>query len=313
MSLKLAVLAHFDEADTEEAKKMLLDAIRPLSMDVGDAYKDRQRSSSRSAKEAEVEDILHIFKVLDKCKESQLPLKPIFCIDDVKKLPPVAPEAASSRMTILEQLTKQTREMLTIQETLEKMQADIIKNAMDISHMKQGGARQRTYANIAKTTDATAVGPGIEGAGKLPATQVTTADVADAISQINQKETPDGFVTAGRRQKRFNKKSNKGTADDAETDLKGGSDVVRIQITNVHSSITEETIRSYVEKKSEEVKLQTIEDASSPEWETKRFILTFNADDRETIMQDNFWPKKIFYREWFSRRGGGAPKNAFTT
>ena len=90
---------------------MLLEAITPLEIDTGEAYKDRQNSATRTAKEAAVEDILHIFKVMDKFKETELQQKPMFCIDGVSKLPPAAPEAVGSKMTLFEHLAKQQQEL----------------------------------------------------------------------------------------------------------------------------------------------------------------------------------------------------------
>ena len=311
LQLKIAVLSYFDDQNIDCAKKTLLEAILPLGLDIGDAHKDRQNSSTRSAKEAAVEDVINIFKALDRAGDELE--KPIFVIDDVSKLPPVAPEAVGSRMTLLEQMAKQEREIQTIYQMLQGMQKNITDNSSQITNLKETPVN--SYAAIARNTNRPASMTATAGpAARSSASNVTTSDVANALTLINKTgDNTDGFVPAGPRPNRQRKlnKSAAGKADAGE-ELKGGSDVFHMQITNVHQSITDEKIKAYVRNNDTYVQLQKIEDASSPEWETKRFILTFKAEDKETVLQEDFWPTKIFYRQWFIRKKVAAPsENAF--
>ena len=147
--LRIAVLSFYDEPAIETAKRDLLKGIAELDVDIGDAHKDRQNSTTRSAKEAAVDDVLHIFKVIDKLQESE---KPRFCVEDVSHLPPAAPEAAGSRMTLFEMIARQERDMRTVIETLEAMRKDIGGNSRDIATLKNTNTRMGDYAAAVSCT-----------------------------------------------------------------------------------------------------------------------------------------------------------------
>ena len=54
------------------------------------------------------------------------------------------------------------------------------------------------------------------------------------------------------------------------------------------------------------MKLENIQDASTEGWETKRFILTFKAEDKEKVFKGDFWPQRIYFKQWFMRKEAAA-------
>ena len=82
--------------------------------------------------------------------------------------------------------------------------------------------------------------------------------------------------------------------------LKSGPETFQVSINNVNAALDESKIKDYVSGKG--LTAQNIEDTSSAEWNTKRFLLTFGYDDYEAVMCPEFWPKKIYFRRWFPAR-----------
>ena len=133
LQLKLAILAYYKEDEVDEAKRILVDATKDIVNGVNDAFKDRQNSNRRSAREANVEDILVIHRALDTTDEDQ---RPIFCARDVSKLPPVAPEAAGSMVSLFEIMSSQRRDIDALSKAVADLTADVEKNKSEISSAK---------------------------------------------------------------------------------------------------------------------------------------------------------------------------------
>jgi hypothetical protein len=96
------------------------------NVELGDAVKDCQYFQNRKAKDANIEDILAIFKVMDieSMKMSKPP--PRFCAVDMSKLPPTGPEVAENNIAILEVVAKQQQEIQQLQSSV----ADIMTTMM---------------------------------------------------------------------------------------------------------------------------------------------------------------------------------------
>ena len=92
-----------------------------------------------------------------------------------------------------------------------------------------------------------------------------------------------------------------GTADNSSL-LLAGPETFQVQITNVSPTLTTTDITNYVEGKVDGVKPSNVEDISSDGWSTKRFLLTFEYKHHELILSQDFWPKRIFFKRWFTNK-----------
>ena len=115
----------------------------------------------------------------------------------------------------------------------------------------------------------------------------------------------DGFTLATNKKHKgktaLKQKSTQGTAENTGQFV-AGPEYIKVQLTNVHPSMTADMIRSYIEEKDDTVVINDIQDTSSEGWETKRFLITFEKTSSEKVMQPSFWPPKIYYRQWFTAR-----------
>ena len=75
-----------------------------------------------------------------------------------------------------------------------------------------------------------------------------------------------------------------------------------MQLTNVHPDMDAESVTEYIKERDPSVTLTNIEDKSSEGWETKRYILTFDAQVFDKVMCPDFWPNKIYYKQWYPHK-----------
>ena len=111
-----------------------------------------------------------------------------------------------------------------------------------------------------------------------------------------------GNVLLGERPAVMKKKDTRtgGTAEDHGV-LIAGPDTFQVQITNVSPSLAQEDIVNYVESKGD-LKPSNIEDITSDGWNTKRFLLTFEYKHHDVIMAQDFWPRRIYFKRWFTHK-----------
>ena len=311
--LKLAVISFYGEADVNEAKTKLFDGTSDLELDIENVR--RMSSQNRSAKEAEVDDILDVFAKLDTC-----PVKPHFYVEDVTTLPPASPEAGSSLMSVMELLAKQQREMQQLQKSLIDISKDVQRNTSDISNvsarLQPRQAYQDSYASAVGSMHAYPAA----GAGARPKTKINNANtplqeypplrlteksdevkLAESWKDITIPSTE--FTKVTRKPKRDSKLKVKcGTAAADGTGLTAGPDNFQVQITNVNPNISVDDIKGYIAKRSSDIAVKDIEDTSSEGWMTKRYLLTFERECYTQVMSDDFWPERIYYKQWFKPR-----------
>lgn len=91
-----------------------------------------------------------------------------------------------------------------------------------------------------------------------------------------------------------------GTAEESGI-LRAGPSNFQLQITNVSPTLSDEDISVYIEGKSANIKPLKIEDTTSEGWSTKRFLITFDYKYCDTIMSEDFWPRRIYFKRWFPR------------
>lgn len=112
LHLRVAVLAFYSMNQIHEARYKLYDAVADV---IECDRTDRQNSTTRSAKEAELDDILETFKKMDEAEEN-IDVK--FYADDITQLPPAAPEAGGTVMALLEVIAKMQRDLSQVQDVV---------------------------------------------------------------------------------------------------------------------------------------------------------------------------------------------------
>ncbi|ELT97470.1 hypothetical protein CAPTEDRAFT_193430 [Capitella teleta] len=95
-------------------------------------------------------------------------------------------------------------------------------------------------------------------------------------------------------------KTSQGTADNSDQFLSGPK-TVKVVLTRAHPDSTVDGLKNYIKTKGKEQNIEDIkvEDLSSPEWETKRFVVTLSAQAQDVVMNTDFWPKGIQFGKWW--------------
>ena len=310
--LKIAISAHYQENDIEDAKKDLIKGLEGLNLPLGDNVKERQNSANRSAKEAAIDDILNIFRI---CDQHELNKGPIYCATDLSKLPPAPPEASGSMLSVFDILSKQEQQITALYTALTEVRAEIADMkakpaAMSFSSMPHHSSP--SYAAIAtensRNTQPTPRHHGSAAGVRSAAGVGLTAGIgATGVGTSEDPRQPDaaGFTTVENKRKFKAREKTKGTGD-ADDALQAGPTKFTIQITNVNPEKTEDDIKEYINKKENAVQPCEIVDASEEGWDTKRFLITFPIKAFDAVMSGDYWPDRIYFRQWFTR---GKPRN----
>ena len=319
IQMKLAVLAFYGDYDIHEAKEELLTAVDGV---IECEKPARQNSVTRSAKEAELDDILDIFKDLDQLEEGH-DLR--FHVEDITKLPPAGPEAGGSVMSLLESMSRMQRSLQQLEQSVGEVRADVTRQNHDVEKIKEDCKRitSRSYASTVSDR------PPKHPVGSINVhlrqkaqnddknidvhSSDMTVDKAPREGETSETNEELAFTTVEKRKK--GDRRQRGTAGTAVTTgrMMAGPEMFNVQITNVHPSIGEEEIRHYIAEKDSTIDIKEIKDTSSEGWETKRFLLKFDSKVMDTILKDDFWPARVYYRRWYVNRpskqqGDGAGK-----
>ena len=247
-----------------------------------------------------------------------------FCCEDLTRIPPAAPEAAGSLLSLFEVLSKQQRQLTQMEKSLTSLGLEVMKNTEKIDNV---GSNMGSNMGSSKGSNVVASN-GSSYAGALhtqpgPSNQilprnaavrskVMPSEASNSVPQVNlpvwnptlQHDTDDNtsFQTVHGNGKRplkgLRKQPKKGTAETAEA-LASGPESFHIQLTNVSPKITKDRIAEYIKEKDDSVVIDEIQDTSSEGWETKRFLLSMNTEFFDVLMNDQFWPKGIYYKQWF--------------
>ena len=324
MQLKIAITSFYNEDEVEEAKRILIANEQDLSLDLQELSKDRQNSSSRSAKEANIDDVIQIIKLLDG-SDIQEDAMPKFCTDDLTRLPPAAPEASGSLMTLFEIIARQEKSIQSMQQSIVDVMASVHKNSSSIDAMKSVSAPSYAGAvnwpNLQKrNTNDQGAGPSTSTAANRPngpqgpQTQPPYGHQRQppfgppASDMNSQMAPPLGAKTTGPSGRRPTNKK-KGAAGGSDI-LTAGPTKFQVQITNVNPNLNDDAIKDYISNKDATINIDSvkIDDTSSPEWDTKRFCITFGIEYFDIVMNEDFWPERIYFRQWFPDRRR-PPKN----
>ena len=117
----------------------------------------------------------------------------------------------------------------------------------------------------------------------------------DGFKEVTYKKNKIPDRTGGRRQVA------KGSAAKSDV-LSAGPTKFTVQLTNINPEKTADDIKLYVKSQNEEIELGDIQDTSSEGWQTKRFLATFDIKHYDEVMNDIFWPERIYYRIWYPER-----------
>ncbi|ELU18280.1 hypothetical protein CAPTEDRAFT_185761 [Capitella teleta] len=100
--------------------------------------------------------------------------------------------------------------------------------------------------------------------------------------------------------KRYKKqKTSQGTANNSDQFLSGPK-TVKVVLTRAHPDSPVDGLKNYIKTKGKEQNIEDIkvEDLSSPEWETKCFVVSLSAEAQGVVMNTDFWPKGIQFGKW---------------
>ena len=312
--LKLALGSFYNEEAVNNAKLALIECAKKLEIEVSEVEQTRHRSIARSAKEAELDDIIKLFQEVIR---PTVQVEVNFYAADVSQLPPAAPEEGGSMMSFFELMADQKRQMLQLQQSMATLQSQVAQNTSRLNTGESTG--NKSYAGMLSSMPA--AGPSRAPPGRVyraepernnPSISIDT--LRQALGQIEDGDDEPFRLIQGDG-KRPNKGYNRSTgasagptrskvktgAADKTGSLFAGPEKFHVQLTNVSPQITEERIRTYIEEQNDEVKLVEIKETTTEGWETKRFLVTFDMSNFETVMDNNFWPQGIYYKQWFVR------------
>ena len=306
LSIKTAVSCNFDSVAVEEAKRDLLNGIQHLNIEIGDAGTIRQNSINRSAKEANLDDILQIFSVIDQTEIDENNL-PIFCAQDLTKVPLAPPEASANMLSIYDIISRQEKQMMTLINELASVKKEV-------AEMKSVPAVRTAYSVAAATPPVYVGAPAARAKeSRGPAPGPSRGDEpGEPFPELSRRAEPntmtrdkDGFQLVDYKKKKVvgtNKsQARKGAADKSDI-LVAGPSKFTVQITNINPEKEADDIKNYITAQDANMKILDISDTSTAGWNTKRFLVTFEMTSYEKVMSDDFWPSNIYFRQWHEAR-----------
>ena len=299
IQIKLVVMGFYDEDAVNEAKRKLYSVVEPLEMNV--EYTQRQNSLTRTAKEAEVEDILDVFYKMDELDETE---RPRFLVEDITKLPPMAPQSGGSVVTLCEAMATMQRQMLLLEQSVAGMKLELSEQSAKLQQMKSmNKAQVKSFTSVVKSPSAVAESNAM-ASSTASSFQKTRQPVIVTDNETNKEKESNDFITVSYKKKNAVERRNRGTSGTSSSAgrLKAGPEFFHVQLTNVHPSIDHQGIEDYIKEKDNTIEVREVKDTSSAGWNTKRFLVTFAAAAHDTVMQDEFWPQKVYYRKWYIRR-----------
>ena len=329
-NVKQAVLQHYNVDKITEARNTMVEHVKDIIPQFPSLGAKRTDSVNRTAKEIMVFDIIDMYKALDKTSGVTVP---VFVAADVRDLPPACPEVAADIMSVHETLASQQRQLAELLNTVTQVRKDVEKNKQDIKKNSQvmpdetnaeTGQDAQTQNDRCPPTDepVNQDPPRASGskAGYRDAVQKKPNKQNTAAGEAVVASDGEGFQAPGRRPNKGINKSqgaNQGTlrtpqhrskvsgacGTAANDGLCAGPKQFQMQITNVGCEVTEQQIADYIATAgSGTVVAEKVEDMSSPDWDTKRFIVTFKTAHRDAVNAPDFWPKDIYYKRWFKAK-----------
>ena len=226
-----------------------------------------------------------------------------FLVDDVSRIPATSPEAGGSLMVMMEEMASLKREVRELQHVTTNVHTEVQKHDREITSLKRtdhGTPPKHVSPHCKISAESAAAQQQTIWDEDVPSQNVPIAKptMAEVLASSEGE-----FIEIKKKKKARKPRPQRiqGTAD-ATGGLKAGPNTFKVQLTNVHSSVTENNLREYIKEKNQEITILNIEDKTSEGWDTKRLIVTFDAEQQGRVMEPSFWPPNIFFRRWFSPR-----------
>lgn len=276
---------------------------------------ERKDGKTRSAKEAYAEDLLCAFSKLD--EKDDLP-EIVVSADDLPLVPRIHPEeiemvSMAERLNKVELAVSSMRDVIS---GLGEVMTDSDSPQMALQGQQNARSREQRGAGSANPNgnslprrltrsqsrpSETSLAASAAAPSSIPLDGPRPRTTADIVSDI-----PDGAFAEVKKVKRpVKNKAQVGKAGDASQSFKGGSDTFKVQITNVNQAVNEQDIVQHIGTAKVDASKVKVEDTTTSGWPTKRFLITFARDDFETVMSPEFWPAKVYFRQYFIARGNG--------
>lgn len=235
---------------------------------------------------------------------------PVFAVDAarLRRIPKAAPEETLP-VSLCERMNNAESKIDQLTSLFERV-TSLEGRVMTLQAPKTKQGQGKHPLSLPPPGAAAAVDPGAGKAATLPTgTERTTAQVlADALKD-NKEPFVDPKGGKGSRNRNNRRPNLQGKNADANADLKGGRIHFTLQLTNVNPEITVDKVRSYIKKKNENVEIIKIKDTSTDHWPTKRFLVDFKQVDYATVVDPDFWPPKVYYRQYFPARQNKTTNN----
>ena len=216
-------------------------------------------------------------------------------------------------MTLMDSMAKLRRNIQQLQDNMAGIQTEVMSHTDQIRDIKEQGSTvmRPSYAAM---TQKSSNGLPASMAQMANSTSVIGADmVASAIQQINseahkplQRSGPMGGLLAAPVKKRQQTRGLPGTSE-GPSSLKAGPEVFHIQLTNIHPDIGIDQLKKYINDKDNSIDPVDVKDTSSSGWETKRFLVTLKSSEFDKVMTGDFWPSRIYYKQWYKARPKPSP------
>ena len=315
----------FKESDIIRAKTTLWQFCSAHQSVIGNCKK-RRDSTGRSGAMAHAVDIVQALHKLD--SQKKVPT----IVVDARELPSMPSCTVKSgeleeRMSRLEDICHQMQQTLmklcqrsppcdliderlsSLEATTNRLQGTAAQMAQHVyqeefpnllaSHDSDAPFQPDSMTTIPKVTVSSQNQPNGQG-------RVTMAHMASALSST-EKPFQETKVKKPPPPKKKRDKQGSGGACNG---LLAGRDTFQVQLTNLHSSTTCSELKEFVQKKIKDKESFKVTDTSSEGWETKRFLLTFAQKDYDTVVDEAFWPSRIYFRRYFPARGRPKPRDS---
>lgn len=321
--IKRSVLSHFSSKQLVAAKKVLWDV---HSAELGE-NRTRKGSFMKLKEEFDLDDILNGLSLLD---EHEVETKVVISVNDLQMLPKVMPEetlaiSVVERLKTLEDEMKQIRSGILSKFPAAKQRGQHQHQPPSKSQQMMPPSQNPTAPPERRTRSVTRTlnakrdssgsvtrrgGESLEQGNNPPKSLTNNYNsMAEMVSDYGDEPFTDP------RKNQRNRKNKEGTAQGKsdggaskeckESELSGGSDTICIQLTNVNPRVNEANIKDHVAMQGADASKVKVSDTSSDGWPTKRFQVVFPRDMAEMVLATDFWPPKVYFREFFAPKPRG--------
>ena len=336
-NLKAVIVRFYGEAEINKAKLLLW---RCVEDDIIGVFQNRITTASRSALEANTQDIITAFQKSD----AQGVLLPSFAAIDLNRVPKFAPEemgdfAVREKLSALEQrLNLMENQVLgnsdsiktleiSVQQGLFDIDQDKFKNKTDTYATKQWPKLPERKSNNQSSSMSGNSGNSGNNANSKPSTprgrmlpvlplentiwsltpkpkRLATTGTKSSYPEpgVSNAETNEWQMTRQERQRiRREKRKNETVIGKREgISVKSGLKHINVFVSRVHPDETDESVKSFI--CDEGVEVIDIKQVSNVNAFMKSYRVTINFDDLNKVLDEGFWPKGMGCRTFYEKR-----------